>query len=463
VALIPYTPQWYRERDPIVNIIIIGAGDIGFPLAKMLSHERHDIVLIEQDQGNCARASDTLDAQVLHGSGTSFAVLKKAGIREADLVVAVTDSDEVNLLSVISAKQFGVRRTISRVKNREFLRTDAPINAQKFDIDLVIHPESVAAQGAVRLLKQTAATDVIEFAKGQIIVMGIQLGRTESFFHIPLRDLTEQYREFTFRVIAIHRKETTKIPRGDDVLLPNDRIFVIVARENVPDVVRITGKDAVKIENIMILGGGQTGYIIARELEKEYNVKIIESNVDTSYTLAEKLRRALVIKGDGLDLDLLALEGIVDMDAFIAVTGDDETNIVSCLMAKHLNVPKIISLINKTEYWPIIPTIGIDAYVSKQLLTVNAILRFIRHGAVVSVASIPGIAAEVIELIPKKGSKITKKPLRELGFPKDAIVGAVMRNDRVLIPVGDSRIEAGDKVVIFALPSDIREIEKLFN
>lgn len=446
-----------------MNIIIIGAGDIGHNLAKMLSYEKHDIFLIEKDFEKYNRAVDTLDANVFHGSGTSFTLLEQAGIKDADLLVAVTDSDEVNLLAAITAKQYGVKKTVARVKNREFLRTDAPINAQKFNIDMLIHPESVTAQGAVRLLKQTAATDFIEFAKGQIIVMGIQLDRSQTFFNVPLVELARQYRDITFRIIAIHRKDITKIPGGNDILMPNDRIFISVAKENVPDIVRITGKENVKIEDVMILGGGQTGYIIARELEKEYNVKIIESNVDKSYDLAEKLKRALVIKGDGLDLDLLAMEGIVDMDAFIAVTGDDETNIVSCLMAKHLKVPKIISLINRTEYWSIIPTIGIDAYISKQLLTVNGILKFIRRGSVINVASIPGIAAEVIELIPSKGSKITSKPLRELGFPKDAIVGAVMRDDHVFIPVGDTRIEAGDKVVLFALPSDIHEVEKLFN
>ncbi len=446
-----------------MNIIIIGAGDIGYNLAKMLSYEKHDISLIEKDYRNYTRAVDSLDANVFHGSGTSFTLLEQAGISDADLLVAVTDSDEVNLLAAISAKQYGVKRTVARVKNREFLRTDAPVNAQKFDIDMLIHPESVTAQGAVRLLKQTAATDFIEFAGGKIIIMGIQLDRSQSFFNIPLIELAKQYRDFTYRIIAIHRKETTKIPGGNDILLPNDRIFISVARENVQDIIRITGKENVKIEDVMILGGGQTGYTIARELEKEYNVKIIESNVDKSYDLAEKLRRTLVIKGDGLDLDLLAMEGIVDMDAFIAVTGDDETNIVSCLVAKHLKVPKIISLINKIEYWSIIPTIGIDAYISKQLLTVNGILKFIRRGSVVSVASIPGIAAEVIELIPNKGSKITKKTLREIGFPKNAIVGAVMRNGHVFIPVGDTNIKAGDKVVLFALPSDIHEVEKLFN
>ena len=446
-----------------MNIIIIGAGDIGFNLAKMLSFEKHDISLIEKDHDNYTHAADTLDANVFHGSGTSFTLLEKAGIQDADLLVAVTNSDEVNLLAAITAKQYGVKKTVARVKNREFMRTDAPINAQKFNIDLLIHPESVAAYGAVRLLKQTAATDFIEFAGGKIIVMGIQLDRSQSFFNIPLRELANKYPDFIFRIIAIHRKDVTKIPGGNDILMPNDRIFVIVAKENVQDIVRITGKENVKIEDVMILGGGQTGFTIARELEKEYNVKIIESNVDKSFDLSEKLRKALVIKGDGLDIDLLAMEGIVDMDAFLAVTGDDETNIVSCLMAKHLKVPKIISLINRTEYWSIIPTIGIDAYISKQLLTVNGILKFIRQGSVVSVASITGIAAEVIELIPNKGSKITKKSLQEIGFPKDAIVGAVMRDDHVFIPVGDTQIKAGDKVVLFALPTDIHEVEKLFN
>ena len=223
------------------------------------------------------------------------------------------------------------------------------------------------------------------------------------------------------------------------------------------------GKQNQTIDNIMILGGGQTGYLIARELEKDYNVKIIESNAETSSDLAERLQKSLVIKGDGLDINLLALEGIIDMDAFISVTGDDETNIVACLMAKHLRVPKIISLINKTEYSPIIPTIGIDAYISKQMLTVNSILKFIRRGQIVSVASIPGTPVEAIELIPKSGSKITQKQISDVKIPKNVILGAVLRGDKVFIPMGNSKIEAGDKVVLFALPSAISEVEKVFN
>ncbi len=446
-----------------LHIIIIGAGDIGFTLAKMLSYEQHDIVIIEKDADKFQHAAENLDAQVMHGDGSSFKLLEKAGIAHADMVAAVTSVDEVNMLCAITARQYNVPKTIARVKNKEYLSEDAPINAQKFGIDLIIHPESEIARGAVSLLRQSAATDIIEFAGGRIALVGVQLDKNTPFLNKPLAELGKEYQHFPFRTIALQRKDYTKIPRGDDVYLANDRIFVILPKENIPDLIKTVGKENTKIENVMILGGGQTGYLVARELENQYNVKVIESQAEKSADLAERLRKTLVIKGDGRDINLLALEGIIDMDAFIAVTGDDETNIISCLMAKHLEVPKIISLINKPDYTAIIPTIGIDAYISKQLLTVNSILKFIRRGQVVSVASIPGISAEAIEMIPNDGSKITRQPLRKLHFPKNAILGAVMRGDEVFIPVGDSQIEAGDKVVLFALPSAIHEVEKFFN
>ena len=217
------------------------------------------------------------------------------------------------------------------------------------------------------------------------------------------------------------------------------------------------------MENVMILGGGQTGAEIAQTLEEELNVKIIESNADKTDSLADRLEKSLVIRGDGRDINLLALEGIIDMDAFISVTGDDETNIISCLMAKHLQVPRIISLINKSDYTPIIPTIGIDAYVSKQFVTVDNILKFIRRGSIVSVASIPGISAEIIEFQTHKDAKICKKPLSHSHLPKGALLGAVVSNNDIFIPVGKTLIQEGDRVVVITLPSAIREVEKLFN
>lgn len=445
-----------------LHIIIIGAGDIGFTLAKQLSYEQHNIVIIENDLQKYQHATDQLDAQVYLASGTSYRTLEQAGIRDADMVVGVTNSDEVNILSALMAKEYGVPTTIARVKNKEYLHSQAPINAQKSGIDLIIHPESEAARGTIQLLKQSAATDIIEFAGGRIVLVGIQLDRNVPFLNRPLQELGHEYQNFPFRIVAIQRKDRTKIPRGDDVFMANDRIFVTLPKEHIKDLLEATGKESSKLENIMILGGGQTGYLIARELEKHHNIKIIESNTDKSSELAERLNKALVIAGDGRDINLLALEGIIDMDAFIAVTGDDETNIISCLMAKHLQVPKIISLINKTDYTPIIPTIGIDAYVSKQIITVNSILKHIRRGSVENLASIPGISAEVIELIPNKNSKVTRQPLRKLNLHKDAILGAVVRGKEVFIPMGDTVLEEGDRVVLFVLPSAIHEVEKLF-
>jgi trk system potassium uptake protein TrkA len=445
-----------------LKILIIGAGHIGVNLTKLLSYEKHDVAIIDSSLERYNLASETLDAQAFYGNGTSYKMLEKAGIKNADMLVAVTRNDEVNILAALMAKKYGVKKTVARVKNGEFLHENCPLNPAVLNIDLVIHPESEAAKGAVRLLKQSAANHIIEFTDGKIVMLGIQLDKQTPVLNKPMTELSKEYSDIEFRIVAIQRKEITKIPGGSDIFMPNDRVFIVLPKKQIDQVIKMFGKENQHMENIMILGGGQTGYLIARELEKEFNVKIIESEAETSEDLAGKLNKSLVIKGDGLDLNLLALEGIIDMDAFISVTGDDETNIVACLMAKHLRVPKIIALINKTEYSPIIPTIGIDAYISKQMLTVNSIMKFIRRGHVVSVVSIQGTPVEAIELITNEDSKITKHPLSEGILPKNAILGAVLRGNDIFIPTGDSHIKAGDKVVLFALPSAIGEVEKLF-
>ncbi|KAA3610642.1 MAG: Trk system potassium transporter TrkA [Calditrichaeota bacterium] len=445
-------------------IIIIGAGEVGFNLAKQLSGEGHDIALIENDPAIYQNVQENLDVSAMHGSGTSYKILELAGIKDADLLVAVTTNDEVNLISAQIAKQYGVKRTIARVKNDEFLREDAPLNAEKMNIDLIIHPEYEAANAAIRLLHQTAATDVLEFEQGRISVIGIQIENDSPIIYKKLSELSAGFKDFVFRIIAIQRLEITRIPKGDDEIWPGDRIFVVSKQEFVPDVIRLAGKENhKKSDHIMVMGGGRTGYLLAKGLEHNHHVKLIEKNRAKSEELAQKLSKTLVILGDGRDLNLLALEAITDMDAFIAATGDDETNIISSSIARHLQVPRIIAMVDKASYCTILPTIGVDAFVSRQRITVNAILKFIRKGNIVSVASLPGIAAEAIELIPKNGSKITQKPLAEINFPAQAIVGALMRGTDVLIPEGSTQIVAGDKVILFTLPSAIKEVENFFN
>ncbi len=444
-------------------IIILGAGEVGYNLAKLLSYERHDIVIIEPNMDRVKRARENLDVQVFEGTGSSPEALRKAGVEKADMVVAVSNNDEVNLLACLIAGKYNVKTKIARVKNREFTRDDCALNAKFLGIDLIIHPESEVAKAVVNLLKLSAATDILEFADGKILLIGVQLDKNCEVLGKSLAEVAGLLEQTTFRTVAIQRRDRTIIPRGADVFMNNDRVYVMTQRENVPDVLKMAGRENVKMENVMILGGGQTGIEIASHLEDHINVKVIESDADKTEVLADRLNKSLVIKGDGRDINLLALEGIIDMDAFISVTGDDETNIISCLVAKHLQVPRIIALINKTAYSPIIPTIGIDAYVSKQIVTVDQILKFIRRGSILSVASIPGVSAEVLEYVIAENARITRKQLKDIQFPKGALLGAVVRKDEFFIPVGSSQLENGDKVVVFAMPTAIKELEKLFN
>ncbi len=314
----------------------------------------------------------------------------------------------------------------------------------------------------MRLIKQSSATDIVEFARGDIQLVGIRLEANSPIIRKSIKDIWKEYSNLEARIVAINRKERTLIPRGDDTLQIGDQIFVICERTLISQVAKIAGKENVNIKNIMILGGGLIGRYVAQELEDQISIKIIESQIEKSEEISQNLRRSLVIHGDGTDIDLLASEGIVDMDCFIAVTGDDENNIISTLMARHLKVPRTIALINKTEYLPITPTIGMDAVVSKKLITVNTILRFIQKSAVENLVSIPGVNAEIIEVIAKAGSKITKKSLKNVQFPRAAIVGAVHRDNKTIIPTGNTQIKAKDRVVIFSLPSALAEVEKLF-
>ncbi len=445
-----------------MNILIIGAGEVGFHLTKRLSSEKHNITILEKEPEKAHRAEEQLDARVVIGSGSSYRDLKNAGIHQADILAAISNNDEANLLACMYAKKLEVPHKIARIRSPEFTMPDFILSREEMGIDLLIHPEKETADAIVRLIRQSCATDVEEFAGGKIQLLGIRLEKDSPVINLPLKKIWQSSGNLSARIVAISRKERTLIPDGDDHLREGDQVFLVVEKNDVRNILQMTGKENVKMQNIMILGGGLIGQFVAHEMENQLNIKIIESRLDRSEEIAGILNKTLVIHGDGTDMDLLALESIIDMDAFIAVTGDDETNIISTLMARHLQVPRTIALVNKTEYLPITPTIGMDAVVSKKLLTVNAILRFIRRSTIESITTIPGVDAEIVEITPRPGSKITRKPLKQLHFPKNAIVGAVQREDRVLIPSGDTQIQPGDRVVVFSLPHALAETEKLF-
>lgn len=445
-----------------MHILIIGAGDIGFQLAKRLLQENHDVTVIEADPAKVKRASEQLDALVIEGHGASYHTLRKASLSNVDIFAAMTNDDEVNVMACRLGKKAGAKTTIARVRNPEYTMPDFIMPPGELGIDIVIHPEKETADAVVRLIRQSSATDIIEFEDGRIQLMGVRLEAESPLLDTPLAELGRRFGNPPLRIVAFIRKQHTYIPRGDDELVAGDQIFVTCDPEYVHEFVGLTGQKDTRIEDIMILGGGLIGQLIATSLDKEMNVKIVESSGEKSQEIAEVLPRTLIIHGDGTDYDLLAAEGIVDMDAFIAVTGDDETNIISTLLVRHMKVPRTIALVNKVDYLPITTTIGMDAVVSKQLLTVNAVLRTIQQQQVAAIATLPGIEAQCIEFIAAEKSKITRKPLKEIHFPRNAIVGAVLQNGELIIPKGDTRILPQSKVVVFALPQALDAVEKMF-
>jgi trk system potassium uptake protein len=444
-----------------MEILILGAGDIGFQLGKRLSQEKYDITMIENDPPKVKRASEQLDAIVVEGHAASHRTLLKAGVVSKHIVAAMTNNDEVNLLACMIAKKMSKATTIARVRNPELTEADFALSNAEMGVDYIIHPEQETANAIVRLIRQATATDLIELEEGKIQIVGVRVEIGSKLLRKPLYKLAEEFDDPPMRVVAINRNQRTLIPRGDNELIPGDHVFAICAPDYIEKFIELTGKRDLVIQDMMILGGGLVGQFVARNLSDRINVKVIESSVEKSQSIADLLPNTLVIHGDGTDIDLMAVEGLQDMDAFVAVTGDDETNIISTLVACHLKVPRTIALVNKLEYLPITPTIGMDAVVSKQLLTVNAVHRHIQHQEIAAYATVPGVNVHIIEYIAQKG-KITRKPIKDLHFPSNAIVGAVMHKNEMVIPKCSTVIQPGDRVVIFTTPQSLHEVEKFF-
>jgi trk system potassium uptake protein TrkA len=446
-----------------MHILIIGAGDIGFQLAKRLSHQKHDITMIEADQQKVMRASEQLDALVVTGNGGSYRVLQEAELDRAEIVAAMTDRDEVNLMACRLAKRSGVPTTIARVRHPQFTSEDFILSKDELGTDLIIHPEKETADAVLQLIHQSSATYAVELEDGKIDVLGVRLGQNSPLLNTPLMDLSKKYGDPPMRIVAIERSFKTLIPKGDDKLEYGDEVFVVCDHDYTPEFIANTGRTVTPIKDVMVLGGGLIGQFVAVSLGQNVNVKIIESDLERAQKLADMLPRTLIIHGDGTDFDLLESEGLGEMDAFVAVTGNDEINIITTLLAQHSNVPRAIALVNNAEYIPILPKIGVDAVVSKQSLTVNTVQRYIQQQQVASIANIPSGNAQMIEFITQEGCEITHHFLKDFKFPQDAIVGGVLRNNELIIPKGDTKIQTGDRVVVFTLPEALSAVEKLFS
>jgi trk system potassium uptake protein TrkA len=448
-----------------MKIIIAGAGEVGFHLAKLLSYESQDITLIDSDKESLSYADNHLDIRVLKGDATSIGILEEARVGQSDLVIGVTSSETTNLTLCMLAKQLGCKRTIARISNTEFIENKERLRFSDLGIDELISPERLAATEIQLLINQSAFNDTYEFDEGKLIMVGICLSSGAPFVGKTVKDAAETFSEVHFMPIAIKRSGTqfTIIPRGDSIFHAEDQVYFITSKEGVEELYKMTGTVKKDIKNVMILGGSKVGQKTARDLcSRKFNVKLIEKDKQKATDLAEQLPNALVINGDGRNVELLEEESLSAMDAFIAVTGNSETNIMSCLVAKSKDIKKTIALVENMDYFQLSHSIGIDTLIYKKLLAANNIFRYIRKGEVVAMTRLNNLNAEILEFIVKPNSAVSGKLIREIDFPRLATIGGVIRDGEGVIALGAFKITEGDRVVVCCLPSAIPKIEKLF-
>lgn len=448
-----------------MKIIIAGAGEVGFHLAKLLSYESQDITLIDPVKEHLHYADTHLDIRAVRGDATSIQILRDSRINEADLVISVTSSETTNITVCVLAKQLGAKRTIARITNTEFIDYQHEIGFEKFGIDELISPESLASKEIELLLSQSAFNDSYEFEEGALTMVGVSLQRTAQFVGKTVQEAGEIFPEVHFMPIAIQRFGTqyTLIPRGDTQFKEGDQVYFITTTDGVDELYKLTGKTKHNMRNVMILGGSNIGKQTALHLSQAgVNVKLIEQNAEKAFDLADQLSGVLVINGDGRNVELLDEESIHEMDAFISVTGNSETNILSCLMARSKSVNKTIALVENMDYFQLSHSIGIDTLINKKLLAANNIFRYVRKGEVVAMTKLNNMNAELLEFIVKPSSAMCNKHVKDIDIPRSAIIGGVIRDGVGNIVLGSFKVMPGDRVVICCLPRSINKVEKLF-
>ncbi|MDB4175749.1 Trk system potassium transporter TrkA [Flavobacteriaceae bacterium] len=448
-----------------MKIIIAGAGEVGFHLAKLLSFESQDITLIDTHRDSLSYADTHLDIRVVRGDATSIKVLEDSNVTDTDLVIAVTSSETTNITVCVLAKQLGAKRTIARISNTEFIDRKDEVGFTKFGIDELISPESLAANEIELLLNQSAFNDTYEFEGGALTMIGLHLNRTNSFIDKTVKEVASVFPNLKYVPIAMQRYGTqyTIIPRGDTQFKEGDQVYFITTKEGVDEIYELTGKQRHEIRNVMILGGSNIGYKTASDLCKNrFNVKLIENDKEKAFEIADDIPSCLVINGDGRNVELLLEEDVQDMDAFISVTGNSETNIMSCLVAKSKGVKKTIALVENMDYFQLSHSIGIDTLINKKLLAANNIFRYIRKGEVVAMTKLNNMNAELLEFVVTPSSIVTNKTIRDIDIPRSAIIGGVVRDGEGQIALGDFKIQSGDRVVVCCQPQSISKVEKLF-
>jgi len=446
-----------------MRIVIIGVGEVGFHVAKALSQEEHDITVMDMDPVKCKRATESLDVIVLEGNGASPRNLSMANVQNADYVLSLTRVDEVNLIASQQAHQLGAKKIIARLRNQQYTTRDSIIKPEKFGIDLVIHPEKEACREIVQLVRHSYATQVMDFEGGRMQMMGIRLEEECPIIGKSVREICDEERDFKFGIITVLRNGESHVPWSDFIFSKGDTAYFIAKTERIESLMILLGKEATQTNSIIILGGSKIGRSVAAELENEMSVRMIDNRRDKAEWLASKLKETMVLYGDGTDVELLKAENIQDADSFIAVTESEQTNLLSGMLAHHLGVKQSVIHVSTTEYMPIVQEIGLGAVLSKNMSTVNSILRFIASDQTEkSVTTFDEIDVDVIEFSPEPGSKVTKAPLSEIKFPEDSIVGMTNHHGHLAIARGSTQLTDEDTVLVFAKSSAVKNLRKLF-
>ncbi len=449
-----------------MKILIIGAGAVGFSIAKQLSAEGHDISVVDVNPKLIRKISEKLDVSVITGNATSPSVLESAGVQEAHMILAVTTSDEVNIVSCILASKYGSDKKIkiARIRNSEFTGNKSILKDNGFCVDHMINPEQIIVESIIKILETPGATFAVDFPIGDVILRGFHVPDDAPLVGLKFSELEDIEYTDSFLIVYIQRDDEMITPSHSTTILPDDTIFVLISKIGLPYFLPMVNRRADEVEKVIIYKASRTGMLLAKRLENSpISVTIIEPEKDKAEMAAASLRTAVVLHGDATEIDVLKDAAVEITDIFIALSENEQTNLLTSLLAKKNGAKKTIVLTNEPELVHIINQVDVDVVVNPRLVTASEILQHVRRGQILSIAKLGDSEAEAIELIAEEGSEIVKKPLQKIRFPKKTILGAIIRNNTMLLPKGIEAINPGESVVVFTLPDDIERVQALFS
>lgn len=445
-----------------MKIIIAGDGEVGFYLAKLLRGENHDITIVDPNEELLKMVESHADLLTIVGDSTDPRVLRDASVEKADLLVSVLHDQRTNLLTASLGKMLGAKKTIARISDPFLLRKENKDVFYLMGIDEVVSPETMAADDISEILKQSAVREAFNLSDGKLSIFTLKLAEGSAVVNKPLKEVAKECPIDQFRVMAVYRNGNAFIPKGEDIFYKDDLAYLITKPEGKELLINLGGEQNIQIKDVMVVGGGRIGRRLCQQMENQMNIKLVEASKERCEFMVDYLEQTLVINGDARDIDLLEDEGIRDVDAFIAVTNNSETNIITCLHAKKLGAKKTVALVENINYIDIAQGIGIETIINKKLLTASYISKFTHSAEVTNSKWLNLIEAEVFEFVAEHNSPITKKPLKHLKLPEGSVVGGIIREEEAIIAIGSTIIQEEDKVVVLAFPEAIDKVEKLF-